>query len=780
MSVNPISDTMNPFVPDQIKPDGIITRADIQGIHAAIGAAVASTQRVLSQSAGQFRPDDPTAWEWAYLFDIRKPSTDRMPTLRIWTQGADVEFYQVVGGSLTLIDSDNSGGNTTVKLMTFSVDMTSWAMGSDREVSIAIRCRGYAGSGSAFGYIYGFTLTEEGESDPLLYQHEGMPSSFIHEERLNPNFYYPLDLALARRTCKLVEEMMVFTQRGSSLAWPMNAAPPMSSIHWRALGPFPWLTAPWCSNVKVMIRHGLPTGSRVADDYVGRYSVSAFSGAQRVGVRSQSDVDRVMIGNGVDSFDMGNPLLDQTILTIPARAGAWNNIFVAFIGDYFDTPFQFEYELTNTRFDDYAQGIIKTSVNAAFPATVSAFEDAQCKLGHHIQLRSENNAWINTADGGKPNSNFSSIVRTVDDPKANSVNTDTEYLFDVVNIKGAHDSEYYASISPSPSFVLPSNPNDENLKIQINRHGWARLYSLWISDSFEESDQYRFNRPNRPASSSLIGDNYGVLLNALMNHPRMVYGFGHAHEGVFFGNKPLGVKVRGTFYPTINAVSDVYEYPTDLIPNLGVLNFPYFVERDPTGDRRRTATTATLKLQFAIFRLAEEDGQSSDPRIPQPAVKLRVRAVWRTEPYLLSAFSGGAIRTEDWVEIDVQDMVRPNADVDTQSLWDAYTNSAKAGWDADDPSGFARNTPTGCWVPEILAEEYPWDQTDVEVDVSGPLLDEDIAYGSPYWLTFDVDFHSYQKLGSGASGTNSAGNGRYMLVITGSALIANEYPLETR
>jgi hypothetical protein len=776
-----ISDNLNPHQPEQLESGAFITQSDVSEVIKKTNAAMLEWKRVIAYSTGPVEVD--TVMFPVYVFPVRVGDlfADAV-VLNVYGTGVDVEICEVSvpSNAVTVrISGITTGTISSAEILSVSgvfTDLTE--LDSDRFVTLMIRARKKSANASAIGGIYGFSLLEV--TSDAAFGGSSHSSGVIPTDNSRYVSSAPLDVALLRKMCRDIERLLQYRRRGCTIAFPMPTAPPMSSIHWRAHGPFPWLSAPWAAEADVVIRAGNFQTLIDPIDYDGTTSIGALSASQRRDAKEVRDVDDIVRENGGGDVDMSSvgSLGSQVKCVVPVRAGAWNDIFIAYRGRYFDSPFDFEYELTNTRFDDFNQGVIRSVVDGDFPLVEAEFISAiEEKLGRHVRLRSENNAWINSSGGGKPSSSPGGITRSSADVTADSSNTDTEFLFDITNWKGLHDGEYYNALSPAPPFILPSNPNDENLKIAVNRHGWLRLWGLYIGDRVKESDAYRFTRPGRPAPSSLAV-NYLQMLNSFLDHPKMVYGVGCNNIGSFdaVGGSTTGAAAvfRGTTYPIIHSIGDLYEEPTDPVIHENVMTCPMFLPQEPGGERQRNPVSVRVRVEFVVFKAKDDNNVDSDgPRLKQPAVRLRFRPRFYETPPFFVAFSP-AFNIGDWSEADVSELVRPHEDVDTMSLWDDWVNCTKAGWSEEDPSDPHRSVPPGSWPAELLSEKYPYDVYEFSVPMAGM-----IYYGDHWWLSVDVDFHSFQRLGSGASGTGSHGDGLYYLVIKGFSVVADEYPRET-
>lgn len=780
-----VADNLNPASVDGIRAAEIISAADLAEAIEKTHALLSSSNIILAYSShpGLAVGID---YDTFYSLTYRQTGTDRNTRLKIWCAGANVRvFEEIPMGTFTLRSTTTTPDNTTrVELDIDVTSMSGASLNPDGDVTLVISVRKRGRDPAATGGFWGFVIHEIGETNLKAGGWDGIA---IGDTAYQQDV--PLNVALLQRINKNIDALVRYYRRGIAVCWPVKFAPPLSSVQWRGAGPFMWLSSPWSSKMTVIPRVGVEydAGGNRSVNYNGKFDLSVFNDRQRRQIDSEQDTRDVLEANGLSRFEMNhasNRGRSRIFKDLPARAGAYNNAFVAFRGIWFDDLSAWETNQGNFfQFDDFYLGIIK-----GWLATETNYEDiTDAIVGRHISLRQYGPGSI-AGKGADPEDvddlNSPSLPGSIargdtGAPLADPGFTDSFFVFDIasqldnVSFMSGWDRFISFSVSPAPPYVM-ENPGEATFRVRAGRHGWTRLYSVWINDEFEPDLSWMFAVPHRPPPSLLM-QNYLTMLNSLLDSPHIVYGIGQN-----FGSHYPSPHVGGINYAIAWQVRDKHKEPTDPIYFLNRASFPFTWLRDPgSGERSRNVMGVRCRVSYSIYQTADSQGiaPSIDPALvtdPLPRLRLfwRVRFVDRppSHPDAVTVLTG------DWNEVtDVASKVRKREDVKSQSHWDAFAASSRGGWHFDGSTRKpGKTTAQYAWPPEIMGEDYPWAHFDFPVDFDV----ESFSYGNIYWAVIDCHFYSYEQDGSGASGGYGHSTRNYNLVVQSAACVADKYPKE--
>lgn len=796
----------NPVELVQIDPSGVISAKDAGEIIRLYHALAYSMPRMIAYSMHHLNPITVgTSYEEVYRMWIRLSSVHQRIFFTFWCAGVDIDIFEITPGtpntqvSVATGTTASTGATYVQQQITIDPDATLTIDSnneSDLLIGLVVKMRKKNGSGGSAGNVAAFTLAEAQDTSDI----NGTPDliDYWFDDTVYAD-YRPLDVMKLQTMYGNIEKLLQKRIRGCAVVYPVKLAPVLSSCYLRGDGPFQWLGAPWAKTATVIFHAQCNEYTAVTDvsDYSGRVFVSAFSDAELISLDDQDDATNTLLG-----FDSANIVTMGSALapfkgSVNIRSNGWNCIYVAFRGITYDTLHDFWYNRPGSaaRWDDFNYGCFWVYANDLIaPDTKPDIPLYLPTVGRNLSVLNwdqiNTNAPSNKGDGDDINAPSSTLRATATNNDGYDV-----YLFDYTNNRedrayftnaGSIDwGDAFGCVSPAPPFVLPNGNNGREFLTSVGRHGWLRLYSVWINDEYEPGNTARFAQANRTPSSILAKD-FIQMLNMMANHPFIVYGLRHGHDRDVFNPASFG---RGLNRIHFMNISDLYETPSTQSRyangQLDAFVFPFYTGRYPdNATLGRHPKKARIKVQYAIFQLGSSQAfvgvESTNPE--NAKFKLGFRARLSNIPTPLTGGSDLVTSSVSYVD-GVKEKVRSFEDANTQTLWDAYVNSGKAG---RPNSSLANTSPYYAavnqydWVPEILGEKFPWDSFEFDVDMNSVIGDLYASNTNFVLASIDIEFRTYWKDGTGDNPIPAFmfGTERFVLVIASAACVATDYPLE--
>ena len=578
-----------------------------------------------------------------------------------------------------------------------------------------------------------------------------------------------------KRFLDTIETTIKDRTRGCAVAYARDRCPVLGSMFWRGFGPIKFPIASYCTRAR-MILETYGDGERSAP-----MAYNAFSANVK-----QEFQDEMFIN---DTPQTKTTLTDVTatdpviVRDIKVSGGSVNNFFI-----FFRSQRDGEITLSDAFLEFEWKSLGGAKIHGADRVeywTEGAGYYPNPPHGRHVEIswRDDNNYGKGTEETGYTSYDI--------DNAGLSFGPNGGIIFDHCLTRFAKLNESVSiSLSPAPDFLFsdlidggPDGSDDsEKIRVRLFEHSYQLVASVWINEEMDEN----FNLGQH-------GVRAGTLTSAMRIRAAATFLNNMAIQGPIV---PIMTTCMGydTFDIDSNFVAidgqwrwvpmhqQEYQYPnTTYLGNkvawttvsAGILPIPL-----SRSSSRKKSTMLNVEVDWlSIIRSDRDD-------ILQQGVTLRFRfsLLKRTSTTYERIFE---IISE--VE-NVRDKIIPQNDVSTHTEWAALTPTTPAGvagryveLDRNERNfGLTAGTTSAyAWPTEVMEDAYPFRTHKFQVDVSE--WTEDGAEPEEVFINIDVDFHSWETEGEGATTLGGTPGSRLFeasLCIAGCCVSAANYPEE--